>query len=183
MAACNHKQSGEITTFTRTDSLTDMYLSLQDSLLVSWNAMINDDNQKIKIMKNLHHELRVCGQFDPMILNGIQERLDQLQRIRYTSKTMLNTDVIEEYDFASQSLVTEIISLAESHKGYAYNKALQSMVDEIRAADMRVENYRSEYDALAIRYNKFIEANKDHMKEIAENEQIAQKPLFQTSLE
>jgi len=183
LAACGEKQQTETTTFTRSDSLTDAYLTLQDSLHVIWNTMINDDNQKIKVMKSLFHELEVCGQFDPEVLHGIGVRLDQLPRIRYSVKTMWNADVIDEYDFASQSLVNELITLAESHKGYSYNKALQYMVDEIRSAEMRVENYRMEYDSLAMTFNSFIDHHQNFMKELAGNGEITKKPLFQLASE
>jgi hypothetical protein len=63
--SCDSKKQQDGTTFTRIDSLTDMYLVLQDSLLDTWNLMIKDDNQKIKAMKSLLHELEVGGQFSP----------------------------------------------------------------------------------------------------------------------
>jgi hypothetical protein len=171
------------TSFTKLDSLTDTYLSMQDTLVTVWNTMINDDNHKIKVMHSLLHELNVCGQFDAETLGGLQHRLDQLPGIRFTNLTMQNPDVVEEYDFASSSLITELITLAEAHKGYAYNKALQHMVEEIQEADLRVENYRLDYDALATRYNQFLEMNRSQLAEITENGKITKKPLFQIAAE
>lgn len=164
--------------FTRADSLTDAYLTLQDSLHDTWNMMIKDDNEKIKAMNSLLHELQVGGQFNAEELQSFEHRIKQLGRIRYTPKTMWNADVVEEYDFASSSLVTELITLAESHSAFSYNKILQSLVEEIRAADMRVENYRMEYDAIATRYNTLVEENKDMLKEIDDGS-LSKKPLFQ----
>jgi hypothetical protein len=176
---CDSKKQTDDTSFTRTDSLRDMYLTLQDSLLGTWNVMINDDNHKIKAMKGLLHEVQIGGQFVPGDLKAYEQRVDQLCRIRYTSKTMWNADVVEEYDFASASLVSELIALAESYTAFSYNTTLQKLVEEIRAADMRVENYRADYDAIAIRYNQFIEENRELLTEIADKEKIDKKPLFQ----
>lgn len=176
---CDSKKNTNKTSFTRIDSLTDIYLTLQDSLLDTWNVMINDDNHKIKAMKGLLHEMQVGGQFVQGELQAYEHRVDQLCRIRYTSKTMWNADVVEEYDFASASLVTELITLAESYSAFSYNTTLQKLVEEIRAADFRVENYRADYDAVAIRYNQFIEEHQDLMKEIADKETMDKKPLFQ----
>lgn len=176
---CHSKKQTDETSFTRIDSLTDMYLTLQDSLLDTWNVMIKDDNQKIKAMKGLLHEVQIGGQFIPGELQSYEQRVDQLCRIRYTPKTMWNADVVEEYDFASASLVTELIALAESYTAFSYNTTLQKLVEEIRAADLRVENYRAEYDAIAIRYNQFIEENQELLKEIADKETLDKKPLFQ----
>ena len=180
--ACDSKKSTEDTpAFTKTDSITELYLTLQDSLHDTWNMMITDDNKKIKSMKSLLHEVQIGGQFLPGELQSYEQRVDQLWRIRYTPKTMWNTDVVEEYDFASSSLVSELITLAESYSAYSYNTTLQKLVEEIRASDARVENYRADYDQVAARYNQFIEENKDLLKEIADKETLDKKPLFQVA--
>src|SRR5690349_19414203 len=181
--ACDSNKKTDPTSFTRIDSLTDIYLSLQDSLLDTWNVMINDDNHKIKAMKGLLHEIQIGGQFVPGELQAYENRVDQLCRIRYTSKTMWNADVVEEYDFASSSLVTELITLAESYTAFSYNTTLQKLVEEIRAADLRVENYRADYDSIALQYNKFIEENQELLKEISDNGTLDKKPLFQVASE
>ncbi len=180
---CNSKKHTDTTEFTRIDSLTDMYLTLQDSMLDTWNLMIKDDNQKIKAMKGLLHEIQIGGQFVPGELNSYEQRVEQLSRIRYTSKTMWNADVVEEYDFASESLVSELIALAESYTAFSYNTTLQKLVEEIRAADLRVENYRADYDAVAMQYNQFIEEHKELLKEISDNGTLDKKPLFQVASE
>lgn len=176
---CGKKDNTSQTSFTPTDSLTEVYLSLQDSLLTTWNTMINDDNQKIKNMKHLLHELQVTSDITPEDAYTLDFRIDQLLKIRYTPKTMWNNDVISEYDFASESLVNELISKAESISSFAYNTTLQALVDNIRASDLRVNNYRLEYDAIAVRFNQFVEDHKDQLKDISNNDSSARKPLFQ----
>ena len=124
------KVATENTAFTRIDSLTDTYLALQDSMLQTWNVMVNDDNMKIKAMHNLLHELMVSGLGDKEDLVKMEQRLEQLMRLRYTQKTMSNADVVEEYDFASNSLISELISIAESRSEFTYNTTLQKLVDD-----------------------------------------------------
>lgn len=173
------KADEKSTSFSLTDSLTEVYLNLQDSILTSWNLMINDDNKKIKAMHNLVHELQVTGQFDAEKLKTLDHRIVQLKRIRYTPKSIVNADVVDEYDFASNSLVTELVVLAESHSAYAYNTTMQGLVEEIRMAEQRIENYRATYDAVVNQYNKFILVNKEHMKEIDNSSSVEKKPVFQ----
>lgn len=180
---CNSRKQSDPTAFTKIDSLTDTYLALQDSMVDTWNMMIKDDNKKIRAMKGLIHELEIGGQYSQGDLKSYEQRVEQLGRIRYTPKTMWNADVIEEYDFASSSLVTELIALAESYTAFSYNTTLQKLVEEIRAADLRVENYRADYDAIASQYNQFIEDNHELLKEIAENGTLDKKPLFQVAAE
>jgi septal ring factor EnvC (AmiA/AmiB activator) len=177
--SCEHKRNAEATRFTKIDSLTETYLELKDSMLETWNTMINDDNQKIKSMHNLLHELKVSDPAQRKEFAKYEERLDQLENSRYTQKSMENTQLIEEYDFASNSLVTELISLAESQAQFAYNSTLQKLVEAIRTADQRVDNYREEYDRIATKYNRFIDEHKPMLKEIDDDTFLEKKPLFQ----
>lgn len=169
-------------TFTKSDSLTDRYLAYQDSLLQTWNVMINDDNQKIKSMHNLLHELIVTSADERDRLEQFEEQLDQLERLRYTQKSMGNADVVEEYDFASTTLVQELISLAESKTEFAYNTTLQKLVDDIRTADQRIDGYREEYDAIATKFNRFLERNHGDLKEITHKDSLEKKPLFRMAV-
>ena len=177
--ACSEHKRPDETHFTKADSLTDTYLELKDSMLETWNSMINDDNQKLKAMHNLLHELIVSNPTRRDELQGYKERLEQLEHSRYTQKTMENVHVIEEYDFESNSLVTELIALAESQPQFAYNTTLQKLVETIRTAEQRIENYRAEYDEIATTYNNFLDHNKEFLHEIDEDTS-SKKALFQT---
>jgi len=176
---CGKKPEITHPTFTKADSLTDLYLSLQDSVLQSWNVMINDDNQKIKAMHNLLHELMITSSNQDDQLDAYEEQLNHLIELRYNQKSMANEDLIEEYDFASNLLVTELITQAESKTEFAYNTTLQKLVEEIRVADQRVNLYREEYDAITFKYNSFLERNRNYLSEITQKDSIELRPLFQ----
>jgi septal ring factor EnvC (AmiA/AmiB activator) len=181
VCSCDHKPKSEAVKFTKLDSLTDEYLDLKDRMLETWNAMINDDNQKLEAMSNLLHELVVSNPQNREALKTFGDRLIQLRNSRYTQKTMANTHVVEEYDFASNSLVNELVSMAESQRQYSYNTTLQKLVETIRSAEQRVENYRLEYDTIAEEYNRFIDSNRTALKEIDEDTFLEKKPLFQVA--
>jgi hypothetical protein len=179
LLSCGEKQANTPIHFTKADSLTETYLALQDTMLHSWNVMINDDNQKLEAMHNLLHELIVSASADPALLKSYQERLFQLKRLRYTQKTMANNDVVEEYDFASNTLVSELLALAESQRQFAYNTTLQKLADEIRLAETRVGEFREQYDLITTRYNAFVENNQKFLKEVDSDSFLEKKPLFQ----
>lgn len=179
--SCQNKKSKSVTlTFTEADSLTGVYLNLQDSILLAWNRMINNDNQKIKAMHALLHEIQHAGSFDSDQLKSLEHRVLQLKKIRFTPKNMNNTDVVDEYDFATNSLVSEIISLVESHPAYASNSVLQKLVEQIRTRDQQTEDYRNAYDNIVLRYNSFIDDNHERLKEINVTGSIEKKTIFQT---
>jgi len=167
------------TSFTKTDSLTDTYLSLQDSVLQAWNMMLNDDNQKIKAMHNLTHELMVTDKEDIEKLVSIEQRLEQLVSLRYSQQTMGSPEVVEQYDFATNSLISELISIAEAQAEFQYNNTLQKLVDNINLADQRVNSYREEYDYIISRYNRFLEENKTYLKEIDPQAKFEKMPVFE----
>lgn len=173
----------EKTGYTHADSITEVYLILQDSLHGAWSTMLGDDNEKIRAMKNLVHEMKIGTPYTPEKLTALELRIDQLTKIRYTPKTMSNTDVVEEYDFASNSLVTELISMAESLSSFSYNTTIQKLVENIRSADLRVENYRAEYDSVALAYNRFILEHTATVKEATGSDTVMKKALFTAEAE
>jgi hypothetical protein len=148
-------------------------------MLQVWNTMMYDDHQKVKAMHGLLRELAFSDPEKKEELNSYQERLDHLGSLRYNQKTMSDPDLVAEYDFASNSLVTDLISMAQEQAVLTRNTHLQKLVDNIRAADQRVDNYREAYDIIAGRYNRFIERNHDMLQETEGHSALQKQPLFQ----
>lgn len=180
--SCKDKPAGE-RNFSKADSVTDSYLSLQDTMLQVWNTMMHDDNRKVKAMRALLHELSVSNPDKIEELKDYESRLDLLVGMRYDQESISNPDIVTEYDFASNSLITELITLAETQKEFAYNRTLQKLVDSIRAADQRVLNYRAQYDEVASKFNRFIEQHEEFLEDMESDSLSAKKPLFQMAAE
>lgn len=179
LLSCNKQQATQQkTTFTKIDSLTETYLILQDSLLHAWNVMVWDEKEKTKAMHGLIQMMHQKEEFDDKELVTLEQRLDQLDRIRFTQKSLANNYVIEEYDFASNSLVSEILSLAEADTEFVKNMAAQRLIDKVKMCEQRVGEYRSQYDRVASRYNAFLEKNKDYIKEIDKDYTGEKRALF-----
>ena len=177
------KKATEQTEFTKADSVTGTYLSLQDTMLQVWNTMIHDDNRKIQAMDHLIDKLSQTDPDKSEDLGNYQQRLDELQGMRYDQQSISDPEVVTEYDFASNSLVTELIALAESQGQFAHDKSLQRLVDSIRSADQRVLNYRAEYDQVASRFNRFVDQHHEILEGLAEDSFIARRPLFEMAAE
>lgn len=180
LAGCE-KRPVPHTDFTKADSLTEIYLSLQDTMLQVWNTMVYDDNRKLKAMEQLLQELRAANpdQRDPLM--HLETRLHDLASMRYDQSSLSRSEIVSEYDFASNALITEIIALAESQTAFARNITIQKLADEIRAADQRVDIYREAYDRTVRQFNAFIEENHWAL-ELIEDDSLAKKPLFQMNL-
>ncbi len=174
--ACLDRSRQEGLTDSSETLITGNYLEYQDSLRNAWQVMMHDDDQKLDALQQLLTELRNVANTPE--LNRYEDQLRQLKKIRYTRKSMSNADVIEEYDFASVALVREIVNTAEVSSGYTANVRVQALVEEIRLAEERIDNYRADYDDLVNHYNAFIEANKSYLSK-PYRDSLEKKPMFQ----
>lgn len=179
-ASCNNRTSAlERNNYTHIDSLTDTYLNLQDSLLIAWNVMAKDENEKLRSIHEVLQAMSSSDLFNKNLVASLEQRLEQVKRIRFNQKTIANPHVVEEYDFASNSLISEIVSLAESNLTFVQKKELQSLIDAIKEADQRVNYFRSDYDFIAQKFNLFLDDHQSHIKEIDQNAINGKRPLFQ----
>jgi hypothetical protein len=166
-------------TFTKADSLAERFLELQDSTLTTWNTLISDEHEKFRSMHELIHELLLSSQSDKEQLVALENRLNNLSEMELTQMSIDNPSFLEEYDFTTSAIVTELITLGESHEKFAQNKMLRKLVDNITLVDQRVENNRTNYDMIVTQYNQFIARNKSSLHEFDNNTEIKTKPLFQ----
>ncbi len=180
---CRKQPEQNLPTFTSADSVTHIYLEYKDSLMDIWNMLMHADNSRIATVRNLIHELQSAGASDPRFLEPLIHRTDQLLRIRFTPKTISNYDVVEEYDFAAASVITEAITAAQSLPDYSSRTYLQKLISEIYYHDSLVVAYRHKYDGVAKHYNAFLDNYKNILKEIDQAAASDRRPLFELAEE
>lgn len=179
VASCEKKGKKEALTATQIDSLRHTLMTIQDSLSVTWNQMIEDDNQKIADAKRLLEEVSYTNQYDATQYDTLQQNLAQLLQMRYNDKTMANPLAIDDYDSASNKVINEIIALANSHPDYNRYPLMKSLIKDIQGANGRVLRQRVNYDYAAKLYNQFVEDNKEALEEIDSLDSLEKKPLFE----
>ncbi|MCS6974898.1 MAG: LemA family protein [Cyclobacteriaceae bacterium] len=183
LICCRRQQERPVTEFTRVDSVTHQYLEYKDSLMDAWNRMMHEDNRRIAALKSLIHELLKTPGTNQQLLHALAFRTEQLLRIRFTPKTISNYDVVEEYDFAVNSVTTELLALAGSSPDFFSNQHIQKLVEEIKETEKNVTDYRLKYDIIASRYNYFLEQHRDLLHEIDKNAAGDKRSLFQLAEE
>ena len=166
--SCHHKKvnTDRAINFTKVDSLTETYLTLQDSLLHAWNVMAWDDNEKIKSMHGLIHLMHQQKGFSDQTLISLEQQLDQLDRIRFTQKSVSNTYLIKEYDFASQTLFKEIVQLLESDPSLYELDNVKKNIEKVQMMEQRAPSLRLQYNETAGRFNLFLDSNRKYLKDI-----------------
>ncbi len=178
--SCSQKSDqGDKTRFTKTDSLTESYLLLQDSLLHAWNVMARDENHKLEALHELLQLMLNEPSFNKQEILDLEQRLEQLNRIRFTQKSLGNSHVIDEYDFASNSLITEVISLPKGNADFMNRDETTRLIKRVIKSDQRVSYYRLQYDIIATKYNQFIEENMKWLDDIEKGHGGEKKALFQ----
>lgn len=61
-SACEQKGAPpDHTDFTKTDSVTETYPAVRDTMVYVWNSMLHDNNRKIKAMRHLLSGLLASG--------------------------------------------------------------------------------------------------------------------------
>lgn len=173
-----HTTSNEKTSFTHIDSLTDTYLTLQDTLLHSWNVLLKDEHEKMHAMEEVMKHLLHSPAADPSQVAALAARLDQLRQISITTKTLSNQYVVEEHDVAAHAMTHDLLSMAESNSTLLLNKEFTQLVARIKSADQRTWQYRTGYDSIAHLFNDFLEKNKNLLTDIEKSGSLEKRPTF-----
>lgn len=180
IASCDQPANKEASNkFDRIDSLRSEFLQIQDSLLYSWNVMIKDDNEKISSLSRLLDEVKYAGVSDTSTIVEYKERLEKLKKSRYSYTSMANSMLIDEYDLASNTLVNEIISYAQSHPEFERYAVMQKMIDETMAAESRILFFRIDYDDYVKIYNRFLKNHEGIIDEIDKEHEHVKLSLFE----
>jgi hypothetical protein len=179
-ASCSGSRKESVqTTFTSADSLTDRLLQLQDSVLYAWNVLVSDDNRKFRTIHELLHRMMTLGYHDQETLIALEQRLNAVSSFSLTQESIDDPALVEEYDFATRSLVTELTTLARSHEAFADDPYLRDKVQEIILIDQQVGANRQRYDAIVQEYNRFLEKHRDAVADLELGIPLKEKPLFE----
>jgi len=148
--------------FSRADSLTDAYLVLSDSLLLSWNRIVSAEMDKSRALQEIINDLDNASLLSEELRESLQVRMEQLEKIRFTQETVGDEQVVEDYDLAFESLVNDLEKITKDS-------------DEFKFLEKHSILNRMSYDSLANIFNTFVHKNKSMLKEV---DHLDEKPLF-----
>jgi len=180
ISSCSGPNTNVATDAARIDSLKNKYVEIIDSLDYSWKVMIENDDLKLAYMKRLVDEITYTNQFEQSKVQDFYDRIEKVKSMRYDRESMANTELIDEYDFAIASLITEIETYAKSNPRFENFPTMEELINDIRNLDTRVLFERVDYDDFAKEYNSFIDANNDLRQHITEDN-FSRQPLFEIS--
>lgn len=151
------------TTFSKADSLTDVYLVLSDSVLQSWNSIVGSEIDKTRTLQEIITDLDNASLLSDEARESFQVRMEQLERIRFTQESISDPQAVEDYDVAFQSIVDDLSKITKDNAS--------SMIGNLQKTTI---TKRISYDSLARSFNNFLEENRSMLKDI----ELSEKPLF-----
>jgi hypothetical protein len=90
------------------DSVKLFHQALRDSIQSSWQAMIEDDNEKIFHIKRLLKEIEYTNRVEQAKHDSLLARADELLKNRYDQETMADSELIDSYDSTTQALINAV---------------------------------------------------------------------------
>lgn len=163
----------ENTAFSKNDSLTDRYLNMQDTLLHVWNRLVRHEKEKLSAIDEMFERMTRLHHGDA----SLQSRFAQIKELRLTPRLLSNPDVLEEYDFAHESLINEMLALAATGQ-LATDREFQALVDRVKIAESNISLNREDYDSIAQAFNEFMQTHQLVLKEIDQNCNLNPRPTF-----
>lgn len=183
LASCSendHKGKDESANGASTDSLREELLVLNDSIDKAWEVMIADDDEKLAEISRLLKELEYTGQTNLPIKTALDSMVNRVRKMRYSRMGMADSDAIDRYDYAIDTLVRSTVALANSTPSIQKYPLVDELLMDIRDKDIRVINYRVKFDAWAMEYNHILDQNRPQLEaDGLADSLLMRKPLFQ----
>ncbi|HEX8548441.1 MAG TPA: LemA family protein [Cytophagaceae bacterium] len=139
---------------------------LTDSLNGSWKTMIASDDDKIAAVKRLLEEISYTKKYDVLSLDSLKSLQEKLPSKRYTQENVIESQKIDAYDLATDSLLKRTFRLVNSTPDIENHPLAKTLAEDIIEADNKVVVFRARYDRWAKEYNTYIEKHEKQREKL-----------------
>lgn len=148
---------------------------LRDSVDVKWQQMMLSDDQKVGTTRLLLQELAQQRNADKAQVAALNQANARLKLLRYDQATMAESDRIDRYD-AAQDSVLRALYLVAAPDGNAPTDQIRDFTEGIQQADNAVVGHRVAYDRAAKAYNDYLQLHREELATLG-GEYAALRPL------
>ena len=153
----NNQQTVEVV---KKPTVAEKISNLNHSVDSSWNAIIQLDSQKFANIKRLVEEISYCKKYDEKGVAKALKLTAEVYAMQYTQAT-LSDSLIKAYDKKTDELIRFVRNLKGNTEEILQHPLADQLENEITDADGKLVNFRGNYDQIAIKYNSFLDTNKE----------------------
>ena len=135
---------------------------LRDSVDLKWRNADEADVQLLGTTGLLLRELKGRIGIEATTVQALEKANTRLKARRYNRQSMANSDLIDQYDAAQDSLLQAIYPVAAPN-GNAPTEPIRNFVEGIQQTDAGVVRVRSNYDRAAHQYNDYLKLHQDEL--------------------
>ncbi len=181
LAGCS-KDPAKTTPFARPISnktLQANLATLSDTLSGKWNVMLLSDSVKIAQMEELVKSLPTST-MSAAEKAKFQQAIRRLPAGRYNQRTMADSDLIDAYDVAHDSVYQALLAYLPPPDVETGNATTDSLRGEIKDHHEEVVFYRARYDMTAKEINALLRCYRKRLPKLdAPFDTLKPAPLFQ----
>ena len=162
--ACSDKKptenSQQTTEVIKAPTVSEQVSILSNSADSAWKATILLDSQKFANIKRLIEEISYCKKYDEKAVEKALKLTAEIKSFQYTQEN-LSDSTITLYDTKTDELIRFVRNLKSNTAEITQHPLADQLENEITEADGLLVTYRGNYDQAAIKYNSFLELNKE----------------------
>ncbi len=150
------------------DSLKTELDSLRNAVDKAWDSMIFEDNKKLDLLKRTVDESVYVLNVSEDDQTRFHNEIESLREFRYDRQSMSDSDLIDDYDEATNKTIQNIFSFLDSIENSNQVPLIRDLRIEIMEMDEMVIHRRGYYDEPAIRINWIIKNEADRLRKLGE---------------
>lgn len=164
------------------DSIQQTHQSLSDSMLLSWQTLEQEEEQKLADMQRLLEEISYTPEplYNQARLDTLQQQLEKVYEMQLDPLTMTSEE-IDHYDSVSSQVQNNIIQFAREHPSIEEYPLMGQLIESIEEADRLLLFHRIEYDKHARDYFHFLEGNREYLRNVDTSGLHQERSYFQLS--
>jgi hypothetical protein len=176
--SCERKTDGD-QSLTKKEKIKQEIDLINDSLNSSWNNMSASDDQKLKDIKRLLDEVSYTGKYNVLLYDSLVSLHKQLLAKRYDAATMSDSQKIDAYDQATDSLLKATFRLVNTTPEIENHPIAKTLIEDIMFADNNLVLYRARYDRWVKEYNSYVDRHSGKLEKLGmPYSTFKKKPMF-----
>ncbi|WP_299252117.1 hypothetical protein [uncultured Cytophaga sp.] len=155
--------------------------TLNDSVHLSWVALVQLDSQKFANIKRLVEEVSYCKKYNEKEVQKALKLNNEAIALMYTQAN-LSDSIITLYDNKTDEVIRVVRNLKSNTEEITQHPLADQLENEIMEADALLVNFRNKYDQIASEYNGFLDKNKEAIVSKDSEKKYIKKQLFSVVL-